>query len=683
MTTASALGLLVAILLKVLGMSKSVRVVSCINGVSDRALSRILARVKNDPSLLDGPSSRATLSRHAFAAAQDVGVVEHTLALSKGPPQQWKVLTLQDLLPYLCNCCPHFRQVLADVYSQCGADWHIVLYCDGLTPGAVLAPENNRKSVIWYATLLELGPKLCHEELWCTLASIETSVSKLVPAQLASLTRLIVRDMLVGPRAVNTAGIILPVGPNGRHELIRLHYQATLADEEALSSMLGLKGSGGISPCALRCWCVNKERKADQENGILSLTDRGGPLVDVTCCRKGDIVLKRDQDVYDDCAFLELHAADENFKELESCVGINFHADGILFARELRPGFKPSSRHRYDPLHVIFSNGLLPAEIMLFMKEARQQTGKYFGDFRAYAAEGMGWQCAGKAKVLAAVSPHREKASDASLKAGASELLAAYPVLRQWALKEFRGIPAMRAPLRSLLLLLDVADIVVEAATCPPLQDAAVMDLAARLDTAAFLYLEAFVNAYGRELMKHKHHELIHLAAQLRRDKRLLWCFTAERKHIIAKAVMAHSQNLRAFAYGAVARMLMSQIDALLDTPPWHSRLLDPAWDFDELAPGARMSRAMQLHGCRVACGTPVFLDRDRTFLILVVACVAVGDRFGILGHQCVAARRDAYSSEWDVQPAIGHRFLEPAGVLEVARHWRFSACRNRLTALH
>ena len=544
--------LLAAILLKVLCarlharsfcMSKSLRVLSSITGVSDAALSRILGRVKNDPSLLDEPSSRRTLNRKALAAAQDVGVVEHTLALSKGPPRQWPVLTLQDLLPYLCNCCPHFRQVLADVYSECGADWHIVLYCDGVTPGAVLAPENNRKSVIWYATLLELGAKLCHEELWCCLASIETSVSKLVPAQLASLTRLIVRDMLVGPRAVNTAGISLPVGPNGRHEMIRCHYHATLADEEALSSMMGLKGSGGISPCALRCWCVNKERKPDRENGILSLTDRGGPIVDITCCRKDDIVLKRDEDVWDDCAFLERHAADENIKEFESCVGINLHADGILFARELRPSFKPSASHRYDPLHIIFSNGLLPAEIMLFMREARQQTGKYFGDFRAYAAEGMGWQTSAQAKVLAAFSPHREKASDATLKAGASELLAAYPVLRQWVLKEFIGSPAVRAALRSLLLLLDVADLVVEAATCPRLRDADVMSLAARLDTAVFSYLEAFVNAHGRELMKHKHHELTHLADQLRKDKRLLWCFTAERKHIIAKAVMVNSKN--------------------------------------------------------------------------------------------------------------------------------------------
>ena len=55
------MGMLVAILLKVLctrlharsfGMSK-LRVLSSICGVSDAALSRILARVKKEPSLLD------------------------------------------------------------------------------------------------------------------------------------------------------------------------------------------------------------------------------------------------------------------------------------------------------------------------------------------------------------------------------------------------------------------------------------------------------------------------------------------------------------------------------------------------------------------------------------------------------------------------------------------------------
>ena len=71
--------------------------------------------------------------------------MKHSIALTKGPPIEWEVLTLQDLLPYLCKECPPFCQLLRDLYAEYGADWHAILYCDGLTPGAVLAPENRRK----------------------------------------------------------------------------------------------------------------------------------------------------------------------------------------------------------------------------------------------------------------------------------------------------------------------------------------------------------------------------------------------------------------------------------------------------------------------------------------------------------------------------------------------------------
>ena len=124
-------------------------------------------------------------------------------------PFEWEVLTLQDVLPYLCKVCPPFRQLLEEVYAEYGADWRAILYCDGLTPGAVLSPENNRKSIVWYATLLEFGHRLCHQELWTCIAGILTKEAKLVPAQVSGLTRLVVRDMVCGDRAANTAGIIL------------------------------------------------------------------------------------------------------------------------------------------------------------------------------------------------------------------------------------------------------------------------------------------------------------------------------------------------------------------------------------------------------------------------------------------------------------------------------------------
>ena len=201
--------------------SKSLRSLSGIEGVYDTALSRIISRIKQTPAILSEASSRQTINRQALAAARDVGFVEHTIALTKGPPLVWQVLVMQDVLPYLCKVCPRFCQLLGELYAECGAEWHVILYCDGLTPGAVLAPENHRKSIIWYATLLEFGTRLCHQELWFCLASIQASVSKLVPAKLSGLTRLVVRDMVCGDRAMDTVGIILPVGRNGRRELVR------------------------------------------------------------------------------------------------------------------------------------------------------------------------------------------------------------------------------------------------------------------------------------------------------------------------------------------------------------------------------------------------------------------------------------------------------------------------------
>ena len=660
--------------------SKSLRLLSGIEGVSDNALSRIICHIKRKPEVLSEPSSRQTISRQALAAARDVGIVEHTIALTKGPPLVWQVLAVQDVLSYLCKHCHHFCQLLGEMYAECGAHWHLVLYCDGLTPGAVLAPENNRKSIIWYASLLEFGRRLCFEELWFCLASIGTAVCKLVPAQVGGLTRLLVRDMVCGDRAMDTAGIILPVGRDGKHELVRIHYHATLADEEALSAMLGLKGSGGVTPCALRCWCVGKEKKLDVDRGLMPITARGENIVDITCTRKADIVLKRDADVWDDCDYLVSNVGEPGFAEMETCVGINWHAHGILFDLELRKSFKPSASHRYDALHVLFSNGLLGAELMHFMKDAKRHVGVYFGTFREYA-ESVSWQSVGTVQPQKVFSAARENSSTTYLKAGAGELIASYAVFRQWALERFLGIVAMRPSLRSLLLLLDVVDLVLEAAIQLLRGQEEVEGIASRLDAGAFAYLEAFANAHGRGEMRHKHHELVHIAEQVRKDKRLLWCFTTERKHIIAKALMSHLKSLRAFALGTVSRMLTAQIGILNDTPGWQSRLKLPEYDFADLAPGCRMSSAMTWLGCAVSHGNPLFVGRGHAVLLLVVACVTLDGSFGVLAHPCRQLRGGVYSSELAVHPAIDHRKLVSTDVIRVARHWRFRG--DRLTVLH
>ena len=59
------------------------------------------------------------------------------------------------------------RSLLA---ALAGAHWRMILYADGVTPGSVLAPDNQRKSVVWYCSFMEFGWKLSFEEWWLPLA---------------------------------------------------------------------------------------------------------------------------------------------------------------------------------------------------------------------------------------------------------------------------------------------------------------------------------------------------------------------------------------------------------------------------------------------------------------------------------------------------------------------------------
>ncbi len=55
-----------------------------------------------------------------------------------------------------------------------GQTCSLILYADGITPGAVLIADNRRKSVVWYGSFLEFGDKLSYEEVWIPIAVART-----------------------------------------------------------------------------------------------------------------------------------------------------------------------------------------------------------------------------------------------------------------------------------------------------------------------------------------------------------------------------------------------------------------------------------------------------------------------------------------------------------------------------
>ena len=52
----------------------------------------------------------------------------------------------------------------------------LILYADGVCPGAVLAADQRRKFVVWYCSFLELHLKLSYEEMWISIAIARTCV---------------------------------------------------------------------------------------------------------------------------------------------------------------------------------------------------------------------------------------------------------------------------------------------------------------------------------------------------------------------------------------------------------------------------------------------------------------------------------------------------------------------------
>ena len=102
--------LLLLLLLMASGSKKKQKLaaLSGIGGVSDSALARILAAVKEEPTVLDDRISRRSIGREVMDAYDTVSTTL-ALPLENGSVFDWSVAEPRLLLPYLCEACEPFR----------------------------------------------------------------------------------------------------------------------------------------------------------------------------------------------------------------------------------------------------------------------------------------------------------------------------------------------------------------------------------------------------------------------------------------------------------------------------------------------------------------------------------------------------------------------------------------------
>ena len=462
-------------------------------------------------------------------------------------------IILEKLLNVLRRESRSFAIELGRIIRESSGPLSLILYADGITPGAILAPENKRKEVIWYTSFLEFGTKLCYEELWMTIATCKSSYAKKFPAGWSGLTRKVLRELFV-QQDISGRGVRL-----GSCN-VRINFHALLGDEEALNYMWFTKGASGTVPCAILCSVTNKPKPADVEAGVRSLSDRSDLIQDITCSDCSKIGLRTDADVWNFVDQVGAAAASSDapkLKQLQQCYGFNYHPDALLFDHELRRHIKPATTNRNDAQHVLYANGLVGAEMALFLRSTKEEYGKYFKEVRAEMQE---WHhpTAWHTPPKACFSEAREKSCHEFLKASATELLGMYKCFRKFAVDAYSNATKVASQLDSLLKLFRVCDLVTDAMRCKPGRD--VEALACSMETAIADYLEAFKKAYGAENMRFKHHMLMHLPNQLRKDGLLVTCWPLERKHIVALQSLQNYCQYEDLGLGPLSRMINAQV---------------------------------------------------------------------------------------------------------------------------
>ena len=476
--------------------------------------------------------------------------VAHTvsLPLHHGGDFKWDVCRPDLLLRYFVEKCDIFNKVVQNTVRRTGqgVPLNIVLYCDEITPGNILRPENKRRFDAFYFSFREFGAELlCRAEMWLPLAILRSGVIRTVRGGLSNCVRLLLRTFFVEGTFAST-GV-----PLATEEPVLLFGRLgnLLADEAALKACWNSKGASGLKPCFV---CKNVVmRNSDLIQGQHY-------LVETTCSDFNRFDISSDDDVwaaYDNLRRQHGTGTKARFEQLEMACGFGFDPDAMLGDMELRRHVLPASCTTYDWLHVYIASGIVNVELAVFFRRARESLGIKFEHVVQFAQASWTWPRVFRrhGKVVQDMfSETREKACKDTMKCGASEILGAYPLLRFFVQTIIAPTRKLDMEVKSLLSLFRCLDLLVRAKQKVPRPDA--------LLAAIQAHSKDYQAAYKEDTdLKPKHHFAFHVPSQLARDGVLLDTFTVERKHQLAKHHAGLHRNTTAFERVVISRVVLSQ----------------------------------------------------------------------------------------------------------------------------
>ena len=208
------------------------------------------------------------------------------------------------------------------------------------------------------------------------------------------------------------------------------------------------------------------------------------------------------------------------FEEIEKTAGWNYNADGLGQDRALRPLVDIMQSGTWDWVHTLFQDGVLTTEVELLIEHCGS-IGVTRIALQTFLRD-LAWQFplaqSGKAKQLHRIFDHHRQSATAAtrVKASCAELLGVYGLVRHFV--EHRLAPATdddtKKCLESFKALCQAVDIILLAKRGLASVDVASDSLAVALARFSRLHRAA----YGDDNIRPKHHWLLDIPPQLKRD---------------------------------------------------------------------------------------------------------------------------------------------------------------------
>ena len=89
---------------------------------------------------------------------------------------RWQQKVTKLMLSEVDAFADFFAKKLTEHPNAQASPWRICLYSDEIIPGNALKPRNDRKLVAFYWTFSEMDAAVGHEDLWCHIVAVRSSV---------------------------------------------------------------------------------------------------------------------------------------------------------------------------------------------------------------------------------------------------------------------------------------------------------------------------------------------------------------------------------------------------------------------------------------------------------------------------------------------------------------------------